>query len=429
MRRRIRTAMLLAAAVAVVGFGLPLAASVRARNYNDTLLTLSAEAASAAVVIPGSFARDNDIPEIPDPESNVDVALYGTDGRKVLGEGPATADVHVQAVLRTGVAEQSRGDLVVVVPISNEEVVVGAVRTSVDEGVVVDRTRRAWAAMAALALGVLAIAGIISARRSRSLTRPLAQLRADADVIGAGGEVTRRPPTGVEEIDSVHEALADAATRLNTAMARERELSADLAHQIRTPLASLRIRLETEPTAVPADTTLVGDALRDVDRLEQTIADILALARDSVRSREPHPLATLLRDAFTFWEPRAGAAGRVLRLDSQASLPWVNASPQAIRQILDILVDNAMTHGEGDIRIAAERLGTGAVVAVSDHGHTVMDPSDIFVRRNEGAAGEGIGLALARRLAIAEDLRLVVADTGPGVAFHLVFGGNPADLD
>lgn len=415
--------MVLISAVAVAGFGVPLALSVRARNYDDALLTLSGEAATAAVVVPGSFERDGDVPELPDAAANIDVSLYGRDGRRVLGEGPITADRHVEEVLRTGAARQDRTDLVVVVPISDNETVAGAIRASIDNSAVTARTLRAWAAMAGLALGVLAIAGVIASRRSRSLALPLAQLRNAADVIGGGGELPVNARSGVPEIDSVHDALAEAATRLNAAMARERELSEDLAHQIRTPLASLRIRLETEQINTTQAGGLVSDALRDVDRLERTIDDVLTLARDSERRREPHPMATLLRETASHWGPRLLAAGRALDLDVEPSLPWVRASPQAIRQILDVLMDNAVIHGAGRVGLAASRLGQGAVVAVSDQGETAVDPARIFLRRNDEARGEGIGLALARRLADAEGLRLIVADPGPGVVFHLVFGG------
>lgn len=427
MRRRVLTAMLLIAVVAVTGFGLPLALSVRGRNYDDALLTLSNAATTAAAAVPGSFERDGDLPELPDPAANVNVALYGKDGRRVLGEGPKTADARVREVLRIGTAQQSRTDLVVVVPISDHEVVVGAIRTSLDSGAVTSRTLRSWVAMAALALGVLAIAGLLASRRSRSLVHPLAQLRVDADVLGAGGEVPSRDRSGIPEIDEVHDALAQAATRLNAALAREREVTADLAHQLRTPLTSLRIRLETELTSSGDDVGLIDDALRDVDRLEQTIDDVLTLARDAERSREPHPLATLLRETASHWEPRLRAAGRSFELDIEPSLPWVLASPQAIRQILDVLIDNAMIHGQGRVGLAASRLGDGAVISVSDQGRTTVEPAQMFLRRNEDARGEGIGLALARRLAEAEALRLVVADPGPGVVLHLVFGG-PAHL-
>ena len=416
--------MLLVAVVAVAGFGVPLAVSVQARYHDEALLTLSEEAAGAAVAVPGSFARDNDVPELPDPADDVDVALYGTDGQRVLGEGPAQADAAVTAALGAGDDQKTPDDLVVAVPISEEEVIVGAVRTSMPTSVVADRTHRTWAAMAGLAAGVLLAAGLLAARRSRSLARPLGQLRADADVIGAGGEVPARPDSGIEEIDAVRTALTQAAAALNDALARERSFSSDLAHQLRTPLASLRIRIETEQTSPDHDAELVTDTLRDVDRLGRTIDDLLALARDAQRTREPHALASIVREVTTTWQPRITAAGRTLRVDLEAQLPWVEASPPAIRQILDVLINNALVHADGDIRVSAARLGNGAVVAVEDQGERTIDPDEVFIRRHPDATGEGIGLALARRLAEAEDLRLVVADPGPGVTFHLVFGGR-----
>jgi len=185
-----------------------------------------------------------------------------------------------------------------------------------------------------------------------------------------------------------------------------------------------RIRLETEQVSDSHDARLADEALRDVDRLEQTIDDLLALARDSERARERHALTTLLRDAAARWEPRLASAGRRLTFDVEAQLPWVEASRGAIRQILDVLLDNALTHGDGDVALSGSRVGQGAVVSVADHGHTTVDGEVIFIRRSLTASGSGIGLALARRLAEAEDLRLLLADPGPGVAFHLVFGGR-----
>ena len=279
--------------------------------------------------------------------------------------------------------------------------------------------------MGALALGVLIAAGVVASRRSRTLARPLAELHEDATMIGTGGQITDRTPTGIDEIDAVQDALSHASSRLNDAMARERALSADLAHQMRTPLSSLRLRLETEQSA-EADTGLVEDALRDVDRLEQTIQDVLTLARDTNRTREPHALATILREVSDAWEPRASSLFRRLVIDIAPSLPWVDASPQAIRQILDVLIDNALSHGAGDVELSCSRVGSGAVISVRDHGTTTIDPGQVFVRRNADSGGTGIGLALARRLAAAEDLRLVVADPGPGVEIHLVFGRLPS---
>jgi len=288
------------------------------------------------------------------------------------------------------------------------------------------RTAGTWASMAGLALAVLAGAGVLAARRSAHLARPLDELRADAAVIGTGGELPVRPGTGVEEIDAVRAALAQAATRLNGALARERSFSSDVAHQLRTPLASLQLRLETEQLGDGGDTALVRDALADVDRFGQTIDDLMLLARDSEQGRQSHPLATVIRETAERWEPRLASAGRGLEVTTAALLPWVSASPAAIRQILDVLLDNAVQHGDGDVSLSCTRVGHGAVIAVTDGGGAVVQGEEIFLRRNPEAAGSGIGLALARRLAEAEGMRLVLANPGPGLVFHPVVGAQPA---
>ncbi|MCZ7535211.1 MAG: HAMP domain-containing histidine kinase [Acidimicrobiia bacterium] len=434
MRRRLLAAMLLIAGLTLTGFGVPLALSVRALYRDEALLRLSEEAAKAASAVPGSFARENDPPELPKPAHDVSIALFDVDGHKLQGAGPDLADPAVSAALRTRSPQRDRDGLVVAFPINDEETLVGAIRTSTPESVVAHRTYLTWAAMAALAGAVLAGAGLIAARRSRSLTRPLSDLHADAHRIGTGGEIPRRPPTGVREIDTIQHALSQAAKRLNDALARERAFSTDLAHQLRTPLASLRLRIETEQ--LHDDQQLLTDMLHDLDRLEQTIDDVLALARDTQQEREPHPLATLLRETTSHWRPLFAAAGRQMTVDTEDHLPWVHASPAAIRQILDVLLDNSLTHGTGTVHLSATRVAQGAVVSVADEGNAIINADEIFVRRNPDSSGSGIGLALARRLAEAEDLRLVLAHPGPGVAFHLIFGARrtertpePDDVD
>lgn len=413
--------MLLAVAAALIGFGIPLALTVAARDRDQALLELSAEAASAAVAVPGSFAQDNDLPELPDPADDIDLALYNVDGRRILGEGPSDADALVARVLDTGAARQDRGRLLVAIPVTNEERVVGAIRARYPEATITARTRRTWLAMAGLATGVFAFTALLALHRSRALAAPLARLQADAERIGDGASPIDRPQTGVDEIDTVDRALRDAATRVNDALARERAFSSDIAHQLRTPVASLRLRLENEQLEPDHDTELVTDVLRDLDRLETTIHDLIQLARDATPTGEPHPLATLVHDAVERWRPQLAELSRQLDVNLEPELPWVTARTEAVRQILDVLIDNARVHGSGTITISASRVGTGAIVAVSDQGRSAIDPETAFARRRGSGPGAGIGLAFARRLAETEGLRLVIADPGPGARLHLVF--------
>lgn len=423
MRRRALFAMLATAVVSLIGFGVPLALSVRSFYSDEALLVLSKEAARAAVAVPASFAAGTDRPEFPRPAAHVHIALYDARGHKLQGNGPPTADPSVISALHSG-QPPPRAGLVVAVPISRDELVVGAIRASMPAEVVSARIRRTWAAMGGLAIAVLAAGALLAARLSRNLNRPLVRLHQDAAIVEAGGQVPAWSGSTTAEIDAAHTALSRTANSLKEALARERSFSSEVAHQLRTPLSSLRIRLEAEQYEPDRDASLVDDALRDVDRLQQTIHDLLALARDSTDDRETHPLASDVRDAVKRWRPRLEEIGRRMSLESEPQLPWVDARPAAIRQILDVLLDNAVAHGAGEVRLSAYRVGAGSVIAISDDGPAVLDANRIFLRRSAEAAGTGIGLPFAKRLAEAEDLRLILAHRGPGAAFHLVFGGR-----
>lgn len=426
MRRRLLVAMLLVAALAVVGFGVPLAVAVERLYRDESLLLLSQQAAAAVVAVPASFSGI-DVPELPRAADGVDLALYDPAGRRLAGTGPARADDAVAATL-AGAGPQRRPDaLVVALPVSAEERVVGAVRASTRPDSVTGRVRRTWLGMTGLAAAVLAAAGLLAAQRSRRLARPLGELRDDAALVGTRAPLPQRPPTGVEEIDAVRAALAGSAAQLDDLLERERAFSADLAHQLRTPLTSLRLRLETEQLGAggaPLAAQVLADVLAEVDRLEQTIDDLVTLGRDAPDPPALHPLGTAVREAGERWRPRANAGGRQLEVTAEPHLPFVTANPAAIRQVLDVLLDNAMRHGSGPVRLRGFRVGEGAVVEVADGGSARLEPAAAFARRASGTGGTGIGLALARRLAEAEGMRLVLASPGPGPVFHLVLAGR-----
>ena len=100
-------------------------------------------------------------------------------------------------------------------------------------------------------------------------------------------------------------------------------------------------------------------------------------------------------------------------------------SDRAIRQILDVLVDNALRHGAGEIAVRVRAAGAGAAIEVSDAGRGVVgDAMRIFDRRASTVGSHGIGLALARALAEAEGARLSLAHAGPGPVFTLVMSAG-----
>jgi signal transduction histidine kinase len=244
-----------------------------------------------------------------------------------------------------------------------------------------------------------------------------------ATSLGNGDFTVREERSGVPEVDSVSHALGVTAERLDRMLQRERAFSADASHQLRTPLTSLRVTLESAELDPDADrSAAIGTALEDVDRLDRTIDDLVALAREVPADDAHTDLHALLTALADDWRRRITDRDRPLTAHVPDDVPEVRISDRALRQILDVLVDNAVHHGGGPISLQARAARPGAVVAVTDAGSGIAgDPARIFDRRVSHAGRSGIGLALARSLVEAEGGRLVLSATGPPETTFSVF--------
>lgn len=132
-------------------------------------------------------------------------------------------------------------------------------------------------------------------------------------------------------------------------------------------------------------------------------------------------MARLLDAASPPWRERLASLERPLVVALPATLPAVRASESALRQIVAVLVDNAIVHGRGAVRVEALLLDGGVAIEVSDGGDGVGARGEqVFDRRGAGSVGSGIGLALARSLAEAEGGRLMLAGAARPSAFRRV---------
>ncbi|MEU6036723.1 HAMP domain-containing sensor histidine kinase [Actinomadura sp. NPDC047616] len=196
-----------------------------------------------------------------------------------------------------------------------------------------------------------------------------------------------------------------AARRLDHAFARERRYGEHVAHQLRTPLTSMLIGLEAALERPGADLgAVIRTAVRRGHRLADTVDDMLLLARGR-QVRELLDVRHLLDGVRDVWLPQAERAGRRLTVHVPARFPRVRAARAALVQILNVLVDNALAHGRGDITLTARHRGTVVAIDVADRG--------VAGHRRAAPAGHGIGLALARALAEAEGGRLLARTDGP----------------
>ena len=411
VRTRIIGLAVWAAVLAIALFGIPLAVGVLQYALAQERSELERTANEVAIAVAADVAPGEELKETPEAGA-AEVAVYDEHGELVGGTGPDGEPPEVAEALDGGVAVESRdGDLIVAVPVTHDADVIGVARAAVPRSGVLSRVALIWAGMAGLAGLAVGAVWLLARRQASRLARPLEQLAVSAHRVRARAD-------DIPEIDAVGAALNNTAVRLDDMLARERAFSADASHQLRTPLAGLRLRLEAaleKPDQDPGPA--ITASLTDADRLEHTIEELLSLARETSATRgRPVNLRELLGEIERDWHARLEVQGRRLQLNVDPRAPQPQASAPAVRQVLMVLIDNAATHGCGAIAVAVREAADAVAIDVSDEGAGVSKAEpELFARRSATANGHGIGLALARRLAEAEGGRLQLTRPAPPI--------------
>jgi signal transduction histidine kinase len=410
LRSRVRIAIVGATAAALVVFAVPLALVVRSEYIQQSETELEREAARVLAIVPDTQILSAKVPKSSD--EHIDLAVYSPTGHRVSGEGPEYSALAARAWdQQTAPTLRDGGTLATFLPVKEGANVHAVIRAAIASTTLTARYLRAWALMAVLALVVLLLAWLASGRVARRLSAPLERLASSAEALGKGGFGLQVPRSGVAEVDVVAEVLEQSGQRLGDRFQRERAFSADASHQLRTPMTALRLTLESSQDDPAADVAAVTSAALDqVDRLEHTLEDLLALARDLPGPAEPVSVEPALIALKARYRDYFDDAGRTLDIEIAHGLPLGAFPESALRQVLDVLVDNALRHGSGGVLVTARPSGTGVAVDVRDAG--VLPAGDLawlFERRSKRARGTGIGLALARSLAEADGARLTVA--------------------
>ncbi len=412
MRRRITEAIVGVSALILLALGIPLAIVVHQSILDSEVVELQASAARTLTEIdvpldPIQLASIGGETDAPPP-----FAIYDARGTRLFGTGPAVADSAVRRALAGIPASTTDREIVVATPINDvsSEGVVGVLRLREPLSGAEHRSRIAWLEMAVTGLIALAIGWLIAKRVARRLSQPVVDLADAATLMGDDGMVRHSAPTGISEIDRLAGALADSSDRIIEALARERRFSADVSHQLRTPLTGIRLRLEAARSE--GDPRMITLALDDLNRLEQTVDHLLAFARDTISTTSTVRLDEAARHATDRWKPRVAAAGRTISV-AVSDPATTRGSVASVEQILDVLIDNALHYGEGDITVVQRRIAGGGAVDVGDKGIGIAsaDTERIF-HRGQGDRN-GIGLALARSIAEAEGGRLILARRDP----------------
>ena len=292
-----------------------------------------------------------------------------------------------------------------------------------------------WAFAGVVVLGIAGGYGL-----SYDMHRRLAAMTGAAEAIIDGDLARRIPVRGSDDdLDRLSVTFNRMLDRIGALMDSLRQVSSDIAHDLRTPLTRLRQRLEASRTqASPeAGAEAVEGALRDVDAILETFAGLLRIAQIEGGARRaafrPLDLARIARTVAEAFAPSAEDAGQSLTLEAPAELP-IDGDPELLTQMLANMVENALRHA-GDRASVVVRAGQDAgmaVVMVSDNGPGVpaAERARIFDRfyrleRSRSTAGSGLGLALVAAVARLHDATVALADAGPGLEVRIAFRLRP----
>lgn len=296
----------------------------------------------------------------------------------------------------------------------------GLLRLSVPEGYLRAEQWTAQALVAAAVLLSVVVGTGVALLTAGRLVTPLTDVANRAARLGAGDFRTFRRRYGIAELDRVADVLDSSAQDIAALISRERDLAGDISHQLRTRLTGLRLSLEElseYPDHAVADEARA--ALEQTDRLVAVVDDLLANAR-SERAGEVSwvSLPDELGRIGTDWGPQLAAVGRDLSIHCPADLV-IRATPGRLREAIAVLVENALQHGDGEVRIAVRTTGDAAramaVLEVSDEGPGVPEGlvPHVFERGVSTASSTGIGLGLARAFIEADGGRLELRRATP----------------
>jgi two-component system OmpR family sensor kinase len=317
---------------------------------------------------------------------------------------------------RRGTSEARDGDtplgrrVLVAVPIIQSGRLAGVLWVSSSLGQVTRLDRQRWALLAAIGAAAMAGAAFVGTRLSRRLTRRLEVVAAGAQRFGEGRLGERIAVGGSDEIASLAGRLNDMAGEIDRLVEREKSFVAAASHQIRTPLAAIKIRIdELLAAGDPFDADSIEylkEMADEVDRLTSLTTRLLDLS-SAESAPESHPLVAsrAIREAVDRVAPLAQHHSMTIELGIEDEDTVISAPPGAFEEALFNLLDNAVKFSKpgGAVDVHAALDNGSLVVEVADRGPgvpvehrvRVLDP---FYRASRAKPGHGLGLAISARL-------------------------------
>ncbi|MBL1082253.1 HAMP domain-containing histidine kinase [Streptomyces actinomycinicus] len=349
-------------------------------------------------------------------------------GTTLADEPDIAAALRNQPTVATRTGTDGIDVLATTMPGASGTTIRGALRVTYPITAVTVREHRIWTALAVAGASILAAVALVAFTLARWITRPLRALERATTQLAAGR--LDDPPdsgNGPPELRRLAASFTHTATRLQHLLQAQHGFASEASHQLKTPLTSLRLRLENlEPHLDPRAQPNLEETIGEVERLSRMVHGLLALARleNTATTPETVDADAVLAEREAMWEPLA-AEQHVTITVSGAPAGQVWAIPGALEQIIDNLVANALRVSPPGTTITLVR-APGVDLHVIDQGPGMPAADrerafDRFWRASDSPHdGSGLGLPIVRHLVHASGGEITLqAAPGGGLDAHV----------
>ena len=395
MRRRLALQALAVTSLVVISFTVPLLFLVRrqAQERGQVEAERQAQTTAGLVALAAAGAETFDRATLENALGNLPdgVGIVLPDG-STIGDSPAGGEVLATVRLGTPAAGFVSGSWQVGIPVATRHGLMAAI-ASVPESDLSRGVVPAWIALILLGLLVIAAAWALARRMGRDLVRPVDELADVATRLGQGDLGARARVTDPVELASVGRALNQLSGRLQEMIRAERESLADLSHQLRTPLAGLKLAAERLPD---------GDSMVEaVERMQSAVDSLITEVRAGSPGSTTADVRAVMVKRVTFWRVLAEEQGRSVTMTDAMHPLLVGVPEDVVSSIADTLIENVLTHTQAgvDLRVGWQAEGDFATMRVEDSGPGFSAGFDPTTRGISSRGSTGLGLDIARKAA------------------------------
>lgn len=438
--------------IATAALAIPLALSLANHRTNVLHTERERQLTALADIAATAAAPDQELVDRYQQVYGEGALIVDADGRTLAASGLSAADSGVTTAAERALSDAPAAPRARIMPWDRQSMLaakgirrngelVGAVVLDVDPSKAAHDITVDWLWIAAGCIVLLGVAAVAAQSVTRWVLRPLVGLeRAVEDMAGgiAGQPAHVSGPPELRRFTSAFNAMAQA---VHASLDHQRRLIADASHQLRNPLAAVRLRADTLEDHVADSGRPTYDSMSaELDRLENLLAQLLRLARAEQASHSHRSgLAAAVHDStdldsvaaqrIDFWQATADQSDQRLRFETAHPHLAVQMPRHDVEQLLDIALDNALRYsGTGTtVTVSTTPTDTGIELTISDDGpglpaDTIAQAATRFWRGHSNSEGTGLGLAIATEIAAAHGGSASVAksaDGGLAVQYHL----------